>query len=563
MNIKKMFAGATTAVMALTVLTGCGGNAGSAGSSNVARVNLGSEPAEMNSFLTTDAVAGDVLRHSVEGLTTLDANDKAVAGVAKEWSYDEATSTWTFKLRDNSKWHQNGETVTANDFAFAWHQLFDTRNGGQYASTWAPLIDGAQELMAVTAYKKDADGKPTTETVGTEEEIAAAKENVGFKAVDDYTFTVKTTANYPFFLELMAFYSFAPINETLYNEMGGLDSYGKDADKIATNGAFKITEWNHETNIKFEKYEDYWNKDQVKLSGIEMQMIKDSGTALNAFENNEIDMVGLTGEQAKQIKADNKYEVHSFSDGANAYFEFNTSVPGLNNAKVRKALTMAIDRQQYIDTVLLNSSVAGEAFTPNSVLQGTFTEKVGQVFEPVTDDYASIKAMLEEGLKEEGINPEDFTLTLLGDSGDSPQKSYAFFQEQWRTHLGIDVQIDQQEFQTRIERMNSGDFDIVFALWGPDYNDPMTYLDIWVTDGGNNHTGWSNAEYDELVNAARYEGDTEKRDEMLIQLEGILAEEMPVGIVYYRVRDYVVKDGLKNVIRTSASNIDCRYAYFE
>lgn len=547
MNIKKMFASTAVAAMALTALTGCGG---SDSSRTVARVNLGSEPKEMNTFLSTDAVAGDVLRHCVEGLTTLDANDKAAPGVATDWSFDEATTTWTFNLRQDSKW-QNGEPVTAHDFVFAWTMLFDSRNAANYAGTWAPLIDGASEYLKITSE-------------GDEAAIATAKEALGFKAVDDYTFTVKTTAPYKaFFEELMAFYNFAPINEKLYTEFGGNDNYAKDAAKFGQNGAFIVESWTHESDIVLKKNADYWNADEVKLEEIDMQMIKDSSTALNAFEDDTLDMVGLTGEQAENMKKDGVYEVLQYSDGANAYFEFNTEVPGLNNKKVRKALAAAIDRDAYVKTILKNNSTPGEAFTPNSVKQGTFTEKVGKVYEPVTDDYAAVKAMFEEGLAEEGLTPADFKISLLGDTGDSAAKSYAFFQEQWRQHLGIEVQVDVQEFHIRLDMMDSHDFDIVFALWGPDYNDPMTYLDLWVTDGGNNHTGYSNPEYDALVEAARTELDTEKRDQMLIEVEKIIAEDMPVGVVYYRVRDYAVRNGLTNVVRTSATNMDLRYAYFE
>lgn len=581
MKMRKWLTGLLSAVLCLTVVAGCSSTEKAAGE---VTVNLGSEPPNMNPVLTTDATSGDVFRHVYEGLVTLDENDKAQAGVAEDWDVSKDGKTVTFKLRKDSKWN-NGETVTAKDFKFAWDLLFTPATGSAYAGTWAPLIVGAEDVLYSKANVEEQaikDGKATMEVVkdkktkeekevftpvskeaakeieaATEKALEDALANVGYKAVDDYTFEVQLTGVYPFFVELMSFYSFLPINEALYNEMGGLDGYGTEATKIAYNGPFTITEWQHENKIVVEKNENYWNKDAIKLNKITFAMIVDSNTALNEYEGGNLDMVGLTGAQAAEYKKAKK-EYSSYFDGANAYFQYNTQVKPFNNAKVRKALTMGIDVDQYVDKVLQNSSEAGQAFTTPSVAQGEFTKKVGKVLD--RGNYEAAKKLLNEGLAEEGINPDEFTFTLLGDEGDSPQKTYAFFQEQWKTNLGVQCEIKQVTFKTRIANMQNGDFDVVFALWGPDYNDPMTYLDLFVTDSGNNHGKWSNAQYDALIDAARKEADANKRTDILVQAEKMIAEEMPVGIVYYRSRDYVCSERVKGVVRTAFSNIDLRTA---
>lgn len=589
---------ALSSLLGLTLLAGCGGSGRADGE---VVVNLASEPPKMTSFLTTDSTSGNVLRHVVEGLTKLDENDKPVPGIAESW--EQNGNTWTFHLRKDAKWN-NGDPVTAHDFEFAWDELFRTSNAAGYASTWAVYVEGAEDIMKATSIKmcpvvatdedlKDAkqddegnyvddkgtkiadkdknkldeNGNPEKDPCPeTDEEKAAREAGVkeaydkkGYKAVDDYTFEVAFTGPYPYIEDLMAFYSFAPINEKLYNEYGGLETYGKEANAIAYNGPFTITEWKHEDSMVLVKNDNYYGKDDIKLTKIEFKMIKDTGASLNGFENGDLDMVGLSGEQAKKYRDEGK-EVFDYDDGGNWYFEFNTTRKPFNNAKVRKALTLGIDVQGYIDTVVLNKSKIGQSFTAPAVQNGAFHEKVGQLYDRSNNDFAAAKTLLEEGLAEEGMTLAEFKPELLGDSGDNALKSYAYFQEQWRKNLGIDVTVTQVEFKTRLDRMDTQEFDIVYAGWSLDYNDPMSYLDLWLTDGGNNHGKYSNPEYDALIQSAYKEADAAKREEMLIAAEKIIAEDMPVGVVYYRTRDYVTSPRLKGVQRSAFRDIDLRFA---
>jgi len=590
---------ALSSLLGLTLLAGCG-SSGRADGEIVA--NLGSEPPEMTSFLTTDSTSGNVMRHTLVGLTTLDENDKPVPGIAESWTVDG--NKYTFKLRQDAKWN-NGDPVTAHDFEFAWNELFRTSNGAGYASTWAAYVEGAEEVMAATQISmcpvaaSEDDLKDTTvdeatgnymkgevpvadkdknklnedgsmvkekcpetaeEEAAREKAVADAYANKGWKATDDYTFEVTFTGPYPYIPDLMAFYSFAPVSEKLFNEYGGLQGYGQEADKIAYNGPFTITEWVHEDHMILQKNENYYDKDSIKLNKIDFKMISDSSVALNGFENGDLDMVGLSGEQYQKYEKEGK-TTYAYDDGGNWYFQFNTTKAPFNNKKVRKALTLGIDVQAYIDTVVLNNSVIGQSFTAPAVNGGEFYKKVGDIYGDRSNvDFAAAKALLEEGLKEEGMTLADFSFSLLGDKGDNALKSYAFFQEQWSKNLGVECKIDQVEFKTRLERMDTQNFDVVFAGWSLDYNDPMTYLDLWLTGGGNNHGKYSNPEYDKLIQSAYKEGDVEKRTQMLIDAEKIIAEDVPVGVVYYRTRNYVTSERLKGVQRSAFRDIDLRFA---
>jgi oligopeptide transport system substrate-binding protein len=295
-----------------------------------------------------------------------------------------------------------------------------------------------------------------------------------------------------------------------------------------------------------------------------MQMISDSNTAMNVFDDGACDMIGISGDYVQTYK-DNGVDVKEYGDGSTWYFEFNTTLPGLNNAKVRKALTYAYDVPQFVEKLIKNGSADSKTFTPKAINGGDFAAGLGDLYNRTYDDkqWADAKALLEEGLKEEGLTVDEFSLTILGDVSDTAKKNYEYFQAQWQDHLGIKVDIQQVEFQDRLDKMDAKDFGVVFAGWGPDYDDPMTFLDLWVTDGGNNHTSWSNAEYDECVAKALVEADAAKRLEYLKRCEEIIAEEFPIGVIYERSRSYVTSERLHGVIRNAFSDIDLTEAYTE
>ena len=580
--------------LCLSMLVGCSGNSSS--SEGSVSVNISSEPPEMLSFLNTDSTSGNVLRHVVEGLVTLNPENEAVPGVAKEvptkenGGISEDGKTIVFTMNPDAKW-SDGTQVTAKDFEFAWDQLFSPTNGAGYASTWAPLIVGAEDYLntamnlqeefvkagkAKIVKEKNSEGeeeekftveksyeKEYNETLATRTEENLAKK--GWVASEDgTTFTVQLTGPYTYFVNLMAFYNFAPLQQEAYEAAGGLDTYANDMEGFLGNGPFKFKEWSHNDKIVLEKNENYWNADSIKLNEITMRMIDNTNTALNEFENGTIDMIGLTGEQANNLTKDGQ-NVLNYADGSVWYFEFNHNTKAFSNVKVRKALSLAYDVNTYIDTVKGDQSTVANTFTAPSVNNGEFAKSLGNLFDrPETEaDYAELKALLEEGLKEEGIEFKDFKITLLGDTGDDALKTYAFFKEQWQNHLGLSdsqVVIKQVEFKTRIADMQSGNFDIVFAGWSADYDDPMSYLDLWLTGSGNNHGGYSNAEYDKVVKAALVEADAAKRTEYLKQAEKIIAEDYPIGVIYHRQRSYICSDRLTGVVRNAFSDLDLRYA---
>ncbi len=558
--MKKLLSLCLVLVLGMSLLSGCGGS--SDGDTTVSSVtddgdtsssapkeiiyNLIQEPPELNSVLTTSTGSMDVLRHVIDGLTILDPNDEAVPGMAESWEVTDDGLTYTFHLRQGVKWN-NGDEVTAHDFIYAWDMLFNGDVGAPYGGTWMPLILGATETLTGEA--------PSADVAGQLAELGY-ENGIGYKALDDYTIQITTTGPYPYFLSVLAFGNFLPINRTMHQEYG--DSYAKELEYLGTNGAYNMTSWTHEDAIVLEKNPDYWNADNIKIDKITMLMITDATTNYNAFVAGEVDVTTVTGNVIQQAK-DDGHEVLSFGDGSNWYFEFNLRLPGLNNPKIRHALTLGVDADLFIETIVQNDSIVAYAFTPPSIVGGSHNEAVGRLIERSTD-FSAARALLEEGLAEEGMTAADLNLTFIADDTTQATLQSSYIQEQWKTNLGVDIEIEQMTYQNRLERMQNFDFCIVLAGWGPDYNDPMTFLDLYTSYNGNNHGGYANPRYDDLIAQARAESDPVARQDILVEAEILLMEDMPIGPLYFRATSYVMAEGITGVVRTAMTNIDFRWA---
>lgn len=497
---------------------------------NEITVNIAAEPPEMFTVTTTDSTSFTVIRHVIENLVMLDADNQPIPGVAKEWKVSDDGLTYNFYLRDNMKW-SNGEPVTAHDFVFAWKSLLNPDFAADYAYFGYVFKNGEK------FYKGE---------VGEDE--------LGFKAVSDYELEITLENPSAYFVSQLAFGVFAPLNEKAYNEFG--DAYGTDADKMVYNGAYTMTSWEHENKIVLEKNPDYWDADNVSLQKINMVMIKESNAALNAYKAGEADMIGVNGEQVEMLKAEGE-PIYTYDDGAVAYLEFNLKDPYLQNKNLRKAIACAVDKQAFVTAILKNNSKPATSFTSPAIsgLNDSFANEVGElvsVFDP-----EKAKEYYATALDELGV--DTVSLALIADDSDAAVDSAAFVQEQLRVNLGIDIKVENMPFKSRLARMSSKDFCMVFALWGPDYNDPMTYLDMFETGNGNNHMSFANEAYDELLDKVRTELDPATRMGYLADVEKLLMDELPIAPIYWRSRDYVTSNKIASgVVRTAFQDMNFR-----
>ena len=477
---------------------------------------------------------GDILRMVISGLYRLDENDQPVEDLAESTEVSEDGCTYTMKIRQDAKW-SNGEPVTANDFVFSYQTICSKEAASSYAFiVYDNLVNGNE------VYEGTMDPS-----------------ELGVKAIDDYTLEVKFENPIPYAKHLFSFASYYPMNQKAYEEIGA-DVYGDDADKIVTNGAYTISEWVHNDHITLTKNPDFYDSDRCAVGTVKYTMLNDSNARMNAFQSGEIDCINLSGDQMAQAE---KLGIHteSYVDNGNWYIQFNTQKTdkGLDNANIRLALGMAIDSQSLCDNILKDGSVPATGLVPTSIAGANGEKYRDAVGDIVGYDADAAKAALEKGLQETGLTAEELKLTFLCDDTDNAQKNAQFFQEQWKTVLGIDVEITPQPFKSRLDTMDSGDFDMVYAGWSPDYNDPMTFLDMFTTTNGNNYGKYSNAKYDELVTNAMTEADVVARQEMLFEAETIVTKtDAAIYPIYFSACTYAVSDKVEGMTRTGFQEFD-------
>lgn len=493
-------------------------------------LNAGMEPTGLNTLTSTYAIEFSLFKHMYENLVTLDDDDNTVPGAAESWDYDEDTLTYTFHLRKDGVW-TNGDPVTAKDFEFAWSQALNPDVASDYAYF----------LYFIKNAEKYFNGE-------------VAWDEVGVKVVDDYTLEVTMEQPTPYALFLFSFGTLAPINQRFYEAVGA-DLYSTEAQYFCTNGPFALTEWSHNDKIVMQKNDAWHGAADVEVEEIDWKIITDANAALSSFLAGDLDMVGLgTGELIKQAEAAGA-TIQSYTDGTSFYIYFNNNDQYLSNVNLRRALFNAIDEQKEIDTVWQNDNEPMTSFTAPGVsaTDGTsFAGKVGELYAP-SRDQEKAKEYLATALSELGCTVDELSAHLSIDCGDSATSiaEASFYQEQWRQVLGIEVTVNSMITKQGSQNRKTGNYVMSITGWGPDYNDPNTFLDLWVTDGGNNQTGFSNERYDELIDLAAKETDLEKRESYFIECEQIIADQLPIGPAFWRAASYACSDKIKGGMHRS------------
>ncbi|AAM23881.1 oligopeptide transport system substrate-binding protein [Caldanaerobacter subterraneus subsp. tengcongensis MB4] len=489
-------------------------------SEQVLNLNLGEEPPTLDPQKATDEVSITVLNAVLEGLVRYNKDGKIEkgSGLAKDWKISDDGLTYTFYLKD-AKW-SDGNPITAYDFEYAWKRALDPKTGSQYAYQLY-YIKGAEEYNS---------GK-------------GSADQVGIKALDDKTLQVTLKAPAPQFLGLTSFVTYLPLEKSVYEKYG--DKVGSDPSTMVFSGPFIIKEWNHEQNIVLEKNPNYWDKDNVKLDKINFSMIKDNNSLVQNYDTGALDSIFIPGDYIDKYK--DSPEFHTYALATVWYLQFNNKDKIFKNANIRKAFTLAVNRELFVKEVMKNGSIPAEAVVPPGIpgYNGDFRSEAGPGYFK-DNDVAQAKEYLQKGLQELGLSKLPTIKFLTGDS-DTAKKYSVALQQMWNQALGVQVEIQNVAFKVRLDMMDRGDYQIVLAGWGADYNDPMTFLDMWETNNGNNTAFYSNPEYDKLIEQAKVNGDPKSRVEEMIQAEKILMEDMPIGPLWFQARAYVVKPYVKNL----------------
>lgn len=519
----------------------------------VLRTNNHSEPGALHPGLAQGTHDSWVIDHVFEGLTVKAPDGTIAPGMAETWDTSEDGLTWTFHLRDGVQW-SNGDPVTAADFEYAWKFALDPNNASQYAYQMYYLENGQafnevgadilKEYNAAVAKAEEEGTEPPEKPVIAEADLQPARDKVGVRALDEKTLEVKLATATPYFLDLTSFYTYYPINKAVAESN---PDWFKEADTFVSNGAFKLTEWKHKESLKLAKNESYYDAAKVNLDEVVLYLIEDNNTAWQMYQTGEIDLLdNLPSEVTGKLIADQAPDFHNAAELSTYYYNLNSDVKPFNNPKVRKALGMAIERQTIVEHVAQGGQMPAYGVVPPGMpdVSGDFRENAGALFE---ENLEEAKKLLAEGLAEEGLKelPE---ITLLYNTNEVHKVIAEAVQEMWRKNLGIEnITLENVEFQVKLDLEQSGDYMISRAGWIGDYVDPMTYLDLWVSDGPYNDANYSNSEYDALVNTAKTSMDPIVRMDAMHKAEQILMDDMPIIPIYYYTRPHVYKENVTGI----------------
>lgn len=491
---------------------------------NILKVHFDVEIASMDPQIATDGTSFETIANVTEGLYSVDAAGSPILAMAEKVEKSEDGLTYTFTLRD-AKW-SNGTPVTANDFVFAWRRLVDPNVASEYA--FIAEIAGIKNAAAITA------GELSTEELGV-------------TAKDDKTLVVELEVPVPFFESLMAFPSFLPVNEEFFTTAG--DSFGTSPDTILSNGPFVVTSYEPAaTTITLEKNPTYWDADNVALDGIQYQVIKDSQTAMLSYQNGDLDVVTLSGEQVEQFQADPEF--HNIMAGYLWYISPNQKVAGLENLNLRKALSLAYDKQAIVNNILKDGSIVADFAVPTLLATGPDGKDFRETANTFsTTDKAKALEYWEAAKAELGVS--ELKYTMIVEDTESAINVAQFIQAEIQTTLpGITIEIQTMPKKNRVERMQEGDFELGLTRWGPDYADPMTYLDMWTTNSPNNYGFWTNAEFDSIIESAKKGDlalDITARWEALKKAETIVMDEAVIFPVYQKGDAVMIKSGVEGI----------------
>lgn len=472
-------------------------------------VNVGPEPDTIDPALNSAVDGATLLIHAFEGLMGLDENGVPVEGAAEKYEISEDGLTYTFTLRDGLKW-SDGQPLVAEDFVYAWNRAIDPETAADYEYMF-DVIEGYE------------DGKLNVE------------------APDDKTIVVKLKAVTPYFLELCAFPTYFPVRKDIVEAEP--DAWATKPDTYIGNGPYVMTEWVHDSHITFEKNQNYWNVGALGPDTIKFLLMSDDNAILAAFQNEEILLAdSIPNDEIEAWKDREEFNIQG--QLGTYYISFNTQREPLNDPRVRKALTLAIDRE----FICKNISQAGEqpagAFVPIGLTDADptkeFREVGGNYYDPSAEAY---EANLEEAKKllaEAGYpDGEGFpTLEYLYNESTLHQKVGEAIQNMW-AQIGVKIELASQEWNTFLNTRKNGEYDIARNGWLGDYNDPISFLDMWVTGSGNNDAQWSNEEYDALIAKIKASSDREERMKLMHQAEDIIFEESMLAPVYYYVDIYL------------------------
>jgi oligopeptide transport system substrate-binding protein len=533
--------------------------------------NLATEPATIDPALMQGIPEANIILQVFDGLTRIDNKNMPQPAIAKSWTISKDRKTYVFTLRD-AYW-TNGTPVTAYDFEYAWKRALSPELAASYAYQLYYIYGGEAFNTSIKVGSKyyvqavDAKGNLLTKSVGGKDvpvpnmakEIDPSK-NVGVRALNAKTLKVYLQSPTVYFLNLTAFPTLMPVCKAVVTTN---DKWAADLTNFVTDGPFKLTQWSHNDKMTFVKNPTYWDNAKVKLTKITYLMVTDESTALSMFQSGQMD-VGSTVPLAELPKLVASGDAKIFPYLGTYYYMFNVTKKPFNDVRVRKALLLAIDRKAIVTSITKGGEIPALAYVPYGIadaLPGSDFRKASQETFYKDYDIATAKALLAAAGYPNGKGFPAFT--LLYNTSNRHKSIAEAIQQMWSKNLGITCTLKVEEWGVYLDDRNNLNYQVARAGWIGDYMDPNTFLDMFVTGGGNNGTGWSNKSYDALIAKAKATTDPKARMATLHAAEKILMADFPIIPIYYYTNPVLITKHVKNFYQSTLGFVDWKNAYME
>ncbi len=490
-------------------------------------VCFASEPQSIDPALNSAVDGAIMLQHSFEGLIKWvddgEGNATLAPGMADKWEVSDDGLTYTFHIREGATW-TDGEPVTAGDFLYSWNRLVNPETAADYEYM----------LECVDGY---ADGA------------------LNIEAPDDSTFIVHLATAITYFEEICAFPATFPVRQDIIEEHG--DQWTFSPDTYVSNGPFKMTEWSHNSYIMMEKNENYYAADEITATSIKFQLMDDANAILAAFRNGELDFIeSVPVDEIPGLLDSGELQVADYI--GTYYVCFQTQKAPFDNPKVREAFSLVIDRNYICEQVKGDGCVPASGFVPSGMYDADgpgsdFRAVGGDYYDASTEAYEANCEKARQLLEEAGYpGGEGFPVVeYLYNTDDGHKAIGEALQNMWQEELGVTVTLVNQDWAVFLQERKDGNYSIARNGWIADYNDPMCFLDMWVTGGGNNDAQYTNPDYDALIKAAKATSDANERMELMHQAEDILiGEESVLAPIYFYVQTYMMQENVEGMYYT-------------
>jgi oligopeptide transport system substrate-binding protein len=498
---------------------GGGGQEGGGGGAGSVTVNLGDSIRDLNSTTTTDSVSTDILLNTMSGLYRLDPDQRPIPDMAEGVEISDDQLTYTFTLRDGIKW-SNGDPVTSQDFKYAWLRALDPDTAGQYAYILTTFIKGATEFNAGDA----------------------SAEDVAIETPDDKTLVATLLAPSPFWLGLTSFFTYLPQNQKFVEQQG--EQYAQSADALLYNGPYLLKEFAPTKGVTLVKNDDYWDAGSVDIQQVEGVIVKEGETAVNLYESGELDETEIFGQYVDEFRGTPDFWSQTYF--VDFYLVYNYREAFFQNENIRRAFQVGFDREALANEILNDGSEGATGYVPEGIAgpgDQTFREAQGPVMPPY--DPQKAKEFFQQGIEEVGENP---TIELLAYDDSTARDIATFLQSQFE-EMGAKITVNVQPFDRKLELESNGEFQLSWQGWIADYNDPMTFMDLWLSDSSFNTQKYSSERYDQLISGAQEETDLDKRMDMMLEAERVLVvEDAATAPMYFEGEAHLLRPAIKNFV---------------